>query len=101
MIKPIYLDNQATTPMDPKVLKTMIPFFHENFGNASSMHHRYGIEAQEAVESSRATLARVIGAQEKEIIFTSGATEAINLAIKGVVGKINQKKTYNNTSYRA
>ena len=92
MIKPIYLDNQATTPMDPKVLKTMIPFFHENFGNASSMHHRYGIEAQEAVESSRATLARIIGAQEKEIIFTSGATEAINLAIKGIVGKINQKK---------
>ena len=68
MIKPIYLDNQATTPLDPKVLKTMLPFFHESFGNASSMHHRYGIEAQEAVESSRATLARVIGAQELSLI---------------------------------
>ena len=92
MIKPIYLDYQATTPIDPDVLKTMLPFFNEKFGNASSIHHSYGMEAKEAVENSRKTLARIIGANEKEITFTSGATEAINLAIKGIIGRINQKK---------
>ena len=69
MIKPIYLDNQATTPMDPKVLKTMIPFFHENFGNASSIHHRYGIEAQEAVESSRSNFSSSYWSSRKRNYF--------------------------------
>jgi len=91
MTKPIYLDNQATTPMDPEVLKAMLPFFHEKFGNASSVHHAYGVESKEAVEKARKVLARSIGAKEREIIFTSGATEAINLAIKGVAGNYNSK----------
>ena len=103
MIKPIYLDYQATTPIDPDVLKTMLPFFNEKFGNASSIHHSYGMEAKEAVENSRKTLARIIGADEKEITFTSGATEAINLAIKGIIGRINQKKHIitQNTEHKA
>ena len=91
MTKPIYLDNQATTPLDPEVLKAMLPFFHEKFGNASSVHHAYGVESKEAVEKARKVLARSIGAKEREIIFTSGATEAINLAIKGVAGNYNSK----------
>ena len=91
MTKPIYLDNQATTPLDPEVLKAMLPFFHEKFGNASSVHHVYGVESKEAVEKARKVLARSIGAKEREVIFTSGATEAINLAIKGVAGNYNSK----------
>ena len=91
MTKPIYLDNQATTPLDPEVLKAMLPFFHEKFGNASSVHHAYGVESKEAVEKARKVLARSIGAKEREVIFTSGATEAINLAIKGVAGNYNSK----------
>ena len=92
MIKPIYLDNQATTPVDPEVIKAMLPFFHEKFGNASSIHHVYGNESKEAVEDSRKTLAQSIGARPREITFTSGATEAINLAIKGVSGTYNSKQ---------
>lgn len=87
MLKPIYLDNQSTTPMDPLVLNAMIPFFKEKFGNASSIHHPYGLEAKDAVEKARLFLAESIKAQKREIIFTSGATEAINLAIKGVSAK--------------
>ena len=87
MSKPIYLDNQSTTPMDPDVFKAMLPFFQEKFGNASSIHHAYGIESSEAVEKARKILAESINAKKREITFTSGATEAINLAIKGVAGK--------------
>ena len=84
MSKSIYLDNQSTTPIDPKVLDAMIPFFVEKFGNASSVQHSYGQESKDAVEKARSLLANAINAQEREIIFTSGATEAINLAIKGI-----------------
>lgn len=82
----VYLDHHATTPVDPRVLDAMIPFFTETFGNASSRTHAFGLEAAEAVERSRAQVAALIGAEPRDILFTSGATESDNLALHGIAG---------------
>ncbi len=92
--RPIYLDYQATTPCDPRVVQAMLPYFTEKFGNPHSRNHVYGWEAEEGVEKAREQVAALIGADAKEIIFTSGATESNNLAIKGVAHFYKGKKDH-------
>lgn len=94
MERPVYLDYNATTPVDPRVLEAMLPWFTGQFGNAASSHHVFGWEAAAAVEEARRHIAHLIGAHEKELVFTSGATEANNLALKGLAEASPEKRHF-------
>jgi cysteine desulfurase len=98
---PVYLDYNATTPVDERVLAEMLPWFTQNFGNAASRSHLYGWQAEEAVSIARMQVAKLLGAGEKDIVFTSGATESNNLAIKGVFEAFGKEKSYYHYCHRA
>src|ERR1051325_4309500 len=91
---PIYMDNHATTRVDPRVVEAMLPYFSEEYGNAASVNHVFGRKAALAVEAAREHVAVLIGASAKEIVFTSGATESNNLAIKGVAAAYRHKGSH-------
>src|SRR5262244_516796 len=88
---PIYMDHHATTPCDPRVVEAMAPYFSGTFGNPASKNHVFGWRAEEAVEEARAQVAALIGAQPKEIVFTSGATESDNLMLKGAAARLAER----------